>query len=151
MKFTEEERKNAFWAKVDKTDNCWLWTGNKSRVYGAFGINGKMIKAHRISWEMSNGPIPEGLCVLHKCDVPLCVNPGHLFLGTFGDNNRDREEKGRGVRMTGEMHGNSKLTWEKVREIREISNMSQLAIAAKYGVTPQCIANVLFNRTWRTA
>ena len=91
-----------FFAKVNKTDSCWLWTGakwqdkTKRRLgYGKAYSCGKIRKAHRVSWEISNGNIPDGLCVLHKCDVPLCVNPEHLFLGTVVDNVKDMVSKNR--------------------------------------------------------
>ena len=75
---------------------CWNWTGwTSSAGYGMIGNNYKDRGAHRYSWELSNGPISKGLCVLHKCDNPACINPDHLFLGTKGDNNRDRVKKGR--------------------------------------------------------
>ena len=72
-----EER---FWEKVEKTETCWLWTAAKyPGGYGVFGIHPKVMKAaHRFSWELANGPIPEGLWVLHKCDVRHCVRPDHL-------------------------------------------------------------------------
>lgn len=77
---------------------CHLWTGSTNKCYGVVGKGGRsggMFQAHRLSWEFSNGPIPDGLHVLHKCDTPACVNPDHLFLGTNGDNIRDAIAKGR--------------------------------------------------------
>jgi hypothetical protein len=90
-----------FWMKVKKSNDCWLWTAAKTdKGYGVLGYlndNGKNItdKAHRISWRLHYGEIPDGLCVLHKCDVSGCVNPKHLFLGTKSDNNRDMFKKKR--------------------------------------------------------
>ena len=90
---TLEER---FWSKVDKSGDCWIWTAYKRPDgYGQFGFEGTQHKAHRVSWVLANGTIPEGLHVLHRCDVRECVNPEHLFLGTNTDNMRDMIEKGR--------------------------------------------------------
>lgn len=91
---TLEER---FWAKVEKTDGCWLWTAALSTTgYGRIGVGKKMAYTHRLSWEMHNGPIPPGMHICHHCDNPKCVRPDHLFLGTRTDNMRDMWRKGRG-------------------------------------------------------
>jgi len=80
-------------------DECWLWEkSNSAKGYGQIRKNGKMTTAHRVAWELHNGPIPDGMCVLHKCDEPICVNPNHLFLGTLKDNFDDAVAKGRIVR-----------------------------------------------------
>ena len=84
-----------FWAKVEKTDGCWLWTASTiNSGYGAVGFMGHRTTAHRMSWFLAHGSWPD-LCVLHRCDVKLCVRPDHLFLGTQADNVRDMDEKGR--------------------------------------------------------
>ena len=90
-----------FWSKVLKTESCWLWKGaTQGTGYGriARGKRNEFPKpelAHRMSWELHNGPIPKGLIVLHRCDNPPCVKPSHLFVGTPKDNSDDKCSKGR--------------------------------------------------------
>jgi hypothetical protein len=85
-----------FWDSVIKGPGCWEWTASRQRFgHGTKWHNGAVRLVHRIAWEEANGPIPHGLCVLHRCDNPSCVRPEHLFLGTKGDNNVDRNTKGR--------------------------------------------------------
>lgn len=74
---------------------CWIWTGAMQNAYGKIRVMMKDVRAHRASWEIHKGPIPNGVCVLHACDTPLCVNPSHLFLGTQTENMDDRQKKGR--------------------------------------------------------
>lgn len=87
----------SFWAKVEKTPTCWLWKGSVSQGYGATYFRGHLTRAHRASWIMANGEIPKGKIACHKCDVPLCVNPDHIFIGTHKDNMQDMISKGRGA------------------------------------------------------
>jgi len=84
-----------FWDKVNKTDNCWEWTGAIRQGYGCLKIDGKTIDAHRYSYVIHFGPIPDGMCILHKCDNRKCVKPDHLFLGTYADNHKDMCNKKR--------------------------------------------------------
>lgn len=89
-----------FWARVDRTEECWVWNGPrlKGNRYGLLQRHYHKVYAHRVSWEMHFGPIPNGLFVLHRCDNPPCVRPDHLFLGTQTDNMADMNAKGRHAR-----------------------------------------------------
>lgn len=146
--------KTRFFAKVVKTPGCWLWSGAKLESgYGVFKGDGMRL-AHRISWAMHNGAIPNGLFVLHKCDNPSCVNPDHLFMGTHTDNMQDMLKKGRKslVRKTGEQNGNSILNAAQVVEIRKIAaakTMPHRAIAAQYGVSIHLIRKVVYREVWK--
>jgi hypothetical protein len=128
--------------------DCWIWQASKDRDgYGKLRFEGKRIRAHRASFLVHNGEIPDNLCVLHKCDVPACINPDHLWLGTHADNSKDRHKKGRTVK------GNAKITQAIADEIRLIRNrdkISQWDIANKFGVTQACVWNVLQNKNWKT-
>lgn len=124
---TLEER---FLDKVNKTDACWMWVGARNkRGYG--NIQG--VLAHRISWELYNGPIPDGLLVCHRCDTPGCVNPDHLFLGTHQDNSRDMIAKGRGGRTKLKRHQVLDI-WHRIQAGEPIKHLAE-----EYHVTPGLI------------
>lgn len=147
---TAEER---FWKKVKKTDGCWLWMGSKNgKGYGELAVKGKLLRAHRLSYEFNKGKIPEGLCVCHSCDVTNCVNPAHLWLGTIAENTQDRDRKGRGADTRGEKHPSVKLTDKKVRKIRSLystGNFTQRKLAGLFGVVQGTVANILTGITWK--
>lgn len=144
-----------FWHHVHKTKDCWIWTASKSKSgYGktSYHENNKLksIETHRASWEIEYGLIPRGICVLHRCDEPGCVNPKHLFLGTSLDNVRDRDLKNR--QMKGEKNHLSKLTNKKVRIVRKMAergNFTHQKIADKFGVTQATISKVIKRDLWR--
>lgn len=135
---------------------CWIWTAWKARGYGRMQIGGRAgrpVRAHRVSWELNRGPIPDGMCVLHNCpdgDNPLCVNPAHLWLGTHADNMADMASKGRAARHLGEDHVNAVLTDKDVVAIRSRwPAESQRALAREFGVSPRAINFVVHMETWR--
>lgn len=112
-----------------------------------------MAVASRVSWEVHHGEIPEGLCVLHVCDVRHCVNPEHLFLGTKRDNSDDMIRKGRAkhIGLKGPTNPNSKLSWKQARQIRslyETGDFSQRFLASLYHVSLSVIQDVLDNKSY---
>ena len=131
-------------------DGCWLWGGGLHvDGYGTFHADGRTRGAHRVSYELFKGPIPEGLHVLHLCDVPGCVNPDHLFTGTNRDNVRDMIAKGRvrgGVR-----HPRAKATEDDVRAIRSDRRVGSTwsELSERYGLSIRAIRNLVNRITWR--
>lgn len=143
------EERFARLVETEPNSGCWLWTGARQRDgYGVLKVDRKNVAAHRFSWERENGPIPANLCALHKCDTPSCVNPAHLFLGTRGDNARDKAAKGRCHNNRGERNGRSKLTDAQVEVIRErlAIGQTQYRIAADYGVAQCTISDIATGR-----
>jgi hypothetical protein len=145
-----------FWSKVENSSgaDCWQWLdAGRGGGYGAFGIkrNGKHITvdAHRIAWELSYGPVPEGMFVCHRCDNPGCVNPGHLFVDTHNGNMEDMVSKGR--QASGERHGRHELTLDDIPLVRLFSaaGASQRFIAKRFNVGQTTVGNVVYGRTWR--
>lgn len=135
-----------FWSFVGKTESCWLWLGGTARGYGIFKIGDHatpaQIKAHRVAWMIANSSsVPAGHYVCHRCDVRLCVNPAHLFIGTQQDNMRDCSTKGR--LAYGERSGQAKLSDAQVAEMRrQRANGRRLKdIATDFGIST--------NHTWR--
>lgn len=175
-----------FWAKVDKEgplpdqtnphyaglDRCWVWTaGGDYHGYGHLKAQQKTFKAPRVAWTLTHGQIPHdgthhGICVCHKCDNPSCVNPSHLFLGTIGEDNRDKAVKGRGNSPMGDKHGSrthpesvlrgearsgAKLTADKVLLIRALyaaGGISQHKLAARFGVAQGIIWRIIRRKKW---
>jgi len=142
-----------FWEKVaflgTGSDDCWEWRGAKnSRGYGVIGVAGKNVLAHRVSWELANGPIPEGLCVLHHCDNPSCMNPAHLFLGTNADNSNDMVAKGRQAR--GEEIRNGKFMEKDIYQVRDLLEKGwlQREVAGLFNVSRAAISHIATGAAW---
>lgn len=143
-----------FWGFVDKRgpDDCWEWTGSRhGGGYGLIGINGRSVRTHRFSYEIHKGPIPKGMKVLHTCDNPPCVNPGHLYAGSHQDNMDDKMEKGRHKVNMGEAHHSAKFTEEHVRDIRKrrADGETGVALAKEYGVTTAAICAIFKRKNWK--
>lgn len=138
-----------FWRSVKKTPSCWLWSASTdTNGYGQIKHNGKAVTVHRFSYELHKGKIPKGnwygtTCVMHKCDNPRCVNPGHLILGTQQENLKDRDSKGRLA---------SKINRKIADEIRRLyipRKVSQYKLAKRYGISRSAVEDIIHNRTWR--
>jgi hypothetical protein len=144
-----------FWSKVDRRGKCWIWTASRDPSgYGFFRLNGRMHKAHRVAWELTHGPLPQGqghnVCVLHRCDTTSCVNPDHLWLGTQADNVKDMIEKGREVKSRGIHHWRARLTPWHIRKIRRLRALghSQQTIADIIGTPQTNVSVILRGKTW---
>ncbi len=137
-----------FWAKVDKTGECWLWTGAcHPQGYGLIKTMTGMSRAHRVSFEINNGPIPAGLMVRHTCDNPSCVNPNHLVSGTARDNVQDRVTRGRSADRHGERHPMAKLNDALITLIRK-SNLPGKDLAEICDVSQASISLIRNNKHW---
>jgi hypothetical protein len=140
----------AFWASFERSGDCWVWPyATRGKGYGAVSLNGVDGYAHRFAWTLTNGEIPAGLSVLHRCDNPPCGNPDHLFLGTLADNNRDMVSKGR--QASGERARHARLTESEVIEIRRrhAAGERQYLLASEFGVTKPTIHRVVRGHAWK--
>ena len=152
---TPEEMDAArFDANVAASSGCWEWTAARQPAgYGAFGAQSRNYGAHRWQWERHNGPIPNGMMVMHRCDNPACVRPEHLFLGTQTDNMRDKMAKGRHRYhvFQGEDHGRAKVTNEDVQAIRRLyaEGISGPELSRRYGLGRTAIYKIIRRQSWR--
>lgn len=152
-------------------DGCWEWAGPlNTQGYGVLFLNHnyasgrRMVKsAHRYSYEKYVGPIPDSLCIMHTCDNPKCVNPEHLRVGTWGDNNRDRSTKGRsGTKVytdadkanyskifRGSGNANAKLTDDLARQIKYAEGATHKALAERFNVSASTVGHIRTGRAWK--
>lgn len=146
MKSIKERIEN----KTIKTGSCWVWNGEKFHSgYGRIRIHWKKYTLHRVVFELYVGPIPNGLCVLHKCDNKPCINPEHLFLGTKADNAHDRDRKGRTILHPENLiPKTSKISRAQVIEIKN-DNRKQKEIGVDYGLSQQQISRIKNDQTRR--
>jgi hypothetical protein len=164
---TPEDPEARFWRFVSKSDGCWLWTGTVVARYGQFRTGGqgsKKVRAHRYSYVLAKGHIPDGVLICHTCDVPLCVNPDHLYEGDSASNMADRSTRGRtasgdrsGARQhpqsvaRGSRQGSARLDERKVLEIllRREAGESEMALATSFGVDRKTINGIVNRKFWR--
>lgn len=149
-----------FWEKVDRRgpDDCWLWTAaHLPGGYGLFRVQGErwMQRAHRVAWILTYGAITAGMFILHSCDNPACVNPGHLREGTNADNMADKVARGRShvpqPNKRGALHPMARLTQRQVDEMRARSTRARgegRRFASEYGVSPATVSLILSGRLW---
>lgn len=139
-----------FWAKVDKSGDCWIWRGavflsGRGIGHGTIKVRGRPTLAHRFSWQIHYGDIPVGSLVCHHCDNPPCVNPEHLYLGTQSTNMKDRSDRGRTAR--GGRNGRAKLSENQVQWIRS-SAMSSRAVGDALGINRRTVTRIRARRSW---
>lgn len=143
-----------FWAKTQPRDSgCIEWTAScDPGGYGKFRVTGQLVSAHRFAYALTHGPIPTGAVICHRCDNPPCVNPGHLFVGTYADNAQDMIRKGRhwivtdpGRRATGEAAHRARLTQAEVQAVIALSaqGFTQRAIAERVGTVQSHVSRIL--------
>lgn len=137
--------------KFSRGPDCWEWKSKTINRYPSFSIGGKNYKAHRVAYSMYVGQIPEGMCILHKCDNVKCVNPSHLFVGTQNDNMLDRKAKGREADTKGSKNGNAKINQFQARVIFHLAtwgNISQEAIGLIFGIHHCSVSRIKYGRQW---
>lgn len=138
-----------FWSYVDKTSDCWLWTGHKlDSGYCQFRVGPKRYRVHRLAYFLHYGVQPSGI-IMHTCDVRHCCNPKHLVDGTPAQNSADMVRKGRSAKLSGEDHSQSKLTSKDVRKILTMDGVYSV-IGDQFGVSPSMVCAIKKRRHWKT-
>lgn len=152
-RFTEQDASKRIAERSQPQGDCIVYIRGTVQRSGHrnIGFRGRRVGVHRVAWILANGEVPNGIDVLHRCDVPSCVNVDHLFLGTHADNNADRDRKGRHRPLRGSANGYAKLSEYQVIEIREhlANGETQRAIAKRYGVSQYAIWTIAAGRRWK--
>jgi hypothetical protein len=158
-RFGRTLRERLFSRIIKQDDECWIWTGSKAESgHGHINVGkNKMMKTHRLSWIFLRGPIPDGLCVLHHCDVPACINPDHLYVGTVQNNVDDMWARGRQPKdynhppQDCENNPNALLSNKQVAEIKRmlLDGKRQVDVARMFGVSRFVIWSISKGRTWK--
>lgn len=148
------EREAEFWSRAERDGECLIWTRSRTgRGYGSFRVNGENAPAHRLSYQLTKGPIPDGLVVRHTCDRPACIEPRHLLIGTTLDNMRDKYERGRAAHPHGGQHYRTRLTEETVVEMRMLraAGVAAQDIARRFGLSRSATSAICTGVQWRHA
>lgn len=152
-RFSEIDPAQRLRQRSKQQGQCLVYTGGSPSRSGhrMMTYRGKDVGVHRVAWTLTHGPIPDGLVVCHRCDVPNCINIEHLFLGTMADNNADRDQKGRHTPLPGSKNGNASLSEYQVIEIRELlaQQVPQREIGRRYGVTQSTVWMIAAGRSWK--
>ena len=136
----------------EPNSGCYIWTGaSATGNYPQIRLGTETWAAHRIAYYLAHGDIPQNLCVCHRCDNTLCVNPEHLFLGTDSDNNLDKVQKGRQISLKGLRHYRTHLNEADIRTIFQLraSGFKQKQISERFGISKENVSTILQRRTWR--
>lgn len=162
MQFSSDNKrltsKDLLLRKLRNASGCWEWIGYRTaKGYGRFAFRNSNWHAHRAAWTLLVGEIPEGMCILHRCDNPPCCNPEHLFLGTKTDNHEDMVNKNRRFDFRGEDHGMSKLNLSQVVEIRSAylkgggryKRGNSHELAARFSVSRSTICRIATHKIWK--
>lgn len=167
--FTEDLLKRFYdKTKLDETTGCLLWTGIKNPTgYGRMVINGEWFRAHRLSYMIHYGSIPDGMCVLHSCDTPSCVSKNHISIGTHAENMRQRHERGRyeycyngnhylqkdSSSVQGSKNKRAVITeeiaFQILEDFRQKKFKSKAALSRAYGVSATVVKTLLCGKTWK--
>ena len=142
------------WAvQPEPNSGCWLWNGSTHpRGYGQLSFGHRVTKAHRLAWELKNGPLPAGKMALHRCNVRCCVNPDHIYPGTAADNTADMMRAGRGHSMPGAIHPKTHLTEQDVLRIRKDyweDGVSRKMLRETYQLSRGGLDAIIYRKSWK--